>query len=382
MSRLQRAVFAASACAFGAVLAGALGGAAYLFGVKHYHYTAVRPIFQVGFIRAYLFDWKFRRLVALMDEEDAQYDDVFASIWDTSEGTLLSRKMFHPVEMYGQQKYMYNPGLAKVSFQLDVDGFVRAFSMVDSTSIRKAIEELGATHVYNSSYDGLGFRRVEEELAQACAVRVMFLGDSFTDGAYMDDRETAVNRYGHLARERGRIAVCPINTGVDGYGTLEESFVLEHYFDAVGRPPVVIVMHFPNDVDVDQNKVIDGTMADPSREWADDMAHLERIAAFGRARGATVVVAAIPLASQSANPSTRANYQDILRRFCEREGVRFVDLLDTLGARDVREMYLEGDPHWTAKGHEAVAEILYERTKDLLAASIPAGRPPPDRGKP
>ena len=144
MTRLQRAAFIASACALGAMLAGVLTGAACLFGVKHDHYAAVRPIFHVGFIRSYLFDWKFRRLVELMDQEDGQGDDVFASIWDTSEGTLLSRKMFHPVEMYGLQKYMYNSGLVRLSFRLDVDGFGRSFSLVDSPGLRQAVEEIGA----------------------------------------------------------------------------------------------------------------------------------------------------------------------------------------------------------------------------------------------
>jgi hypothetical protein len=88
------------------------------------------------------------------------------------------------------------------------------------------------------------------------------------------------------------------------------------------------------------------------------------------------VVVAIPVARQSEDPSTRKNYQDVLRGFCEREGVRFVDLLDGLAGRDVHEIYLEGDPHWTAAGHDAVARILYERTKDLLvtAADAAAGR--------
>ena len=375
MMPARRAAFVSAACVAGAAIALILAGAVYLFGVKNYHLRAVRPVFHVGFIRSYLFDWRFRRLVELMDEEGGQNDDVFASIWDTSEGTLLSRKMFHPVEMYGRQKYMYNPGLAKVSFELDADGFSRSFSMVDSPALRRAVSELGATHVYRASYDRFGFRRVDEEVTAGCAVGVMFLGDSFTDGVYMDDRQTAVNRYGHLARERGHVAVCPINTGVDGYGTLEESFVLGHYFEALGRPRVAIVMHFPNDVDVDPDKVIDGTMSDPRRQWADDLSYLLRIAEFGRQHGVAVVIAAIPLERQSANPSTRANYQDVLRRFCEREGVRFVDLLDAIRRRDVREIYLQGDPHWTAMGHQAVAEILYEQTKDLLAsAAVAQGR--------
>lgn len=94
------------------------------------------------------------------------------------------------------------------------------------------------------------------------------------------------------------------------------------------------------------------------------------------------MVTAIPLERQSKEPSTRKYYQDVLRSFCEKEGVRFVDLLDGLSGRDAREIYLPGDPHWTVPGHEAVAEILYERTKDLLAASTSEGQPRRDRKTP
>jgi hypothetical protein len=379
MTPTRRTVFIIVATAIlGAAVAATLASSFYLFGVKHFHYTAVRPIFHLRFVRAYLFDWRFRRLVELMDEEDGQYDDVFASVWDTSEGTLLSRKMFHPVEMYGEQKYMYNPGLVKRSFTLEVDGFARSFSMVDSPALRRTIGELGATHVHTASYDSFGFRKADSDPGDRCDVRVMFLGDSFTDGVYMDDGETAVNRYGQLARERSGLAVCPINTGVDGYGTLEESFVFERYFESTGKPGIAIVMHFPNDVDVDENKVVDGAMADASHQWATSLQYLHRIAEFSRMHGAALVVAAIPLARQLANPSTRKNYQDVLRSFCESEGVPFVDLLRWLQPLDVHEIYLEGDPHWTARGHEAVAQILFEQTKDLLeaAARRPAATAP------
>jgi hypothetical protein len=371
-----RSLFIVAACVLSGTLAFVLVGAVYLLGVKHYHYTAVRPIFHFAFVRAYLFDGKFRQLVELMDEEESLQDDVFATVWDTSEGVLLSRKMFHEVEMYGAHKYMYNPGLRKLSFTIDVDGYSRFFAMVDSPALRRATLALDATHIYQATYDEFGFRRVDAELTRDCSVRVMFLGDSFTDGVYMDDRDTFVNRYGHLARERGHVAACPIDTGVDGYGSLEEAYVLEHYFAPAGRPRVAVIMHFPNDVDVDENKVIDGTMEDPSRQWADDLSYLRRMTAFARQRGVTVVLAAIPLARQSANPSTRRNYQDILRNFCEQEQIAFVDLLDPLSRFDVDDVYVKGDVHWTAKGHEVVADVLYERTKDLLAAAA-SGVPRP-----
>jgi hypothetical protein len=94
---------------------------------------------------------------------------------------------------------------------------------------------------------------------------------------------------------------------------------------------------------------------------------LRRITEFSRRHGVTTVLVAIPLARQSANPSTRKNYQDVLRRFCEQERITFIDLLDPLSRFDVDDVYIKGDVHWTAKGHDAVAEILYEQTRDLLA---------------
>jgi hypothetical protein len=126
-----------------------------------------------------------------------------------------------------------------------MDGFRRSFEMVDSPSLRRTIDERHAVKIYTASYDGFGFRQVDAELTDHCDVRVVFLGDSFTDGVYMADRETAVNRYGRIARARSRIAVCPINTGVDGYGTLEEAFVLTHYFERLDRPRWPLSCTFP-----------------------------------------------------------------------------------------------------------------------------------------
>jgi len=173
-----------------------------------------------------------------------------------------------------------------------------------------------------------------------------------------------------------------LEAGVDGYGSLEESFVLDTYYETFGRPPLIVVMHYPNDVDDNEFVVIRGAVGEADPRWTTSLSYLARIAATARAQGASLLIVAIPPSTQLAAPDTRRNYQDVLRRFCEREGVRFVDLLDTLGQRDVRDIYIERDPHWTATGHQAVAEILYEGTKDLLAASMPAGQPRPDRTKP
>ena len=349
-----------------AVLASIAAAGLYLAGVKHFHWAVVRPLLEPGFVRAYLAEPGLRQLVDLMNEEQGEQADSFAVFWGAGGTELMSKRLFRPVEMYGVTRYMYKPGVRTLQFITGASGLYRAMEMEDTPALRRVLAGLDTKRLAEASYDQLGFRRADPELARDCATRVLFLGDSFTDGAGVNDNETFVNRYGHLVRERLGLFACPINAGVDGYGSLEESFVLNTYYETFGRPPIIVVMHYPNDVDDNEFVVIRGAVGEADPRWTTSLSYLDRIAATARAHGASLLIVAIPPSTQLAAPETRRHYQDVLRRFSEREGVRFVDLLDTLGERDVRAIYIEHDPHWTAKGHEAVAEILYERTKDLL----------------
>ena len=112
--------------------------------------------------------------------------------------------------------------------------------------------------------------------------------------------------------------------------------------------------------------VIDGTIADTERKWAESLAYVRRAAAFSRAHGATFVLAAIPPVEQFTRPSTRVHYQDVLRRLCDREGIPFIDLLAKLEGIDHQGAYWDWDPHFTPRGHELVADILFEETRTLL----------------
>ena len=67
-------------------------------------------------------------------------------------------------------------------------------------------------------------------------IHALFLGDSFTDGLWVNDADTFVNVYGHIVRERAGVKLCPVNAGVNGYGSLEEAYLLEHDFESAGRP--------------------------------------------------------------------------------------------------------------------------------------------------
>ena len=346
---------------------------AYLFGVKHYRLPMVRPLFRFELVRAYLFDARLRRLVQAIADEDASLGDL-ATVWDTNSSALLSRRLFQSVDMNAAHKYMYKPNLRKLMFRTGPAGLDEEIEVEDSPEIRKALREADTSFVA-ASYDRFGFRRVDTDLTRDCEAHVLFLGDSFTDGMWVSDSETFANRYGHLVRERSNVRVCPVNAGVNGYGSLEEAYVLEHSFETAGEPRVVFVMYFANDVDADYVAVIEGTVADGPRKWTESLSYLRQAVRFSRQHGATLVLAAIPPVEQLSRPSTRKNYQDVLRRFCEAEAIPFIDLLVEFGAVDRRGLYLDWDPHFTARGHEVVAGILYEETKALLGTVRDASTP-------
>ena len=348
------------------VLAAIAAGVLYLAGVEHFHWAVVRPLLRPGFVRAYLADARLRRLIRLMNDEQQERDDAFAIFWNASKTELISKRIFRPVEMYGVLRYMYRPEVHTLQFVTGADGVYRGMEMEDSPALRQVLATLDTRRLAAASYDRLGFRRIDSRLSRECATRVLFIGDSFTDGVGVNDNDTFVNQYGHMVRDRLRLAVCPINAGVEGYGTLEESYVLDTYFDAFGRPPLVVVMHYVNDVADDEEAVLRGAVSESDPRWQVSLSYLDRMIGRARRAGASILVGAIPTFPQFAAPETRRNYQDILRRFCEARAVRFVDLFDPLERFGPDLAYFDDDPHWTASGHRAVAATLFEATRDLL----------------
>lgn len=79
--------------------------------------------------------------------------------------------------------------------------------------------------------------------------RVLFLGDSFTEGVGVAFEETFVGRLQeHLDTAFSKITVRVLNSGVGGYGTQNELRFLHHYGFAL-NPDVVILVMGPDDVD-------------------------------------------------------------------------------------------------------------------------------------
>jgi lysophospholipase L1-like esterase len=358
--RLYRvaAVTISVAVASGAVLA------AYML-LERPSYRMLGSLRQIGLVRAYLFNPGLRGFARAVARQDPK-TDLFATLWDTNTGVLLSRRMFREVTMDGERRYAYRPNLKKLGFRTGASGFHWNMETEDTPEIRAALAGLETPLMVTASYDARGFRHVDPDLESSCTVRAMFLGDSFTDGLWVGDADTFVNVFGRLVRERDGVHLCPINAGVNGYGSPEEAYVLQHGYESAGRPRLVFVMFFANDVDADYAAVIDGTLAGLEPRWRDSLAQIARMRQFAADRGATLVLVAIPPAEQVFTRGPQTHYQQRLRVFAERQGIRFVSLIDALTTADAHAFYWDWDPHFTPLGHRAVAEALHAATVDLF----------------
>jgi hypothetical protein len=362
--RQRRSLLAALVVVASTTIATVAGLGVYLLAERP-SYRRLGSLRQARLVRAYLFNPGLRRFARTLAAQDPRAD-LFSTLWDIDTGVLLSRHMYQSVTMDGAAKYMYKPHLKKLGFRTRASGLRWNMETEDTPAIRAALHDLDTPFMVAASYDGLGFRQGDADLAAGCSARALFLGDSFTDGLWVDDTNTFVNVYGRLVRERTGVALCPVNTGVNGYGPSEEAYVLEHYFDQTGRPAFVFVMFFPNDVDADYDAVMKGTLPDRDRRWRDSLDQIARIKRFVSARGSRLVLAAIPPAEQVVDHGPQEHYQNVLRAFSEQQGIQFVNLIDRLTTPEARTLFWDWDPHFTPRGHRAVAEALYGETERLF----------------
>ena len=340
---------------------------AYLAGIRYADVPVSSALLRFPVVRHFLVLAKWGPLADFIKAQvDEQSKDAFATVWDTNSPVLLSRTLYRRVEMFGVQKYMYKPGLRKISVWANQAHFSIGLETEDTPEVRAALKRMTPAHLATAAYDQQGFRQVDAGITGACAASVLFLGDSFTDGIWVNNRDTFVSQYARVASEGAGHRLCAVNTGVDGYGSLEEAYVLEHYYEPAGHPPLVLLMHFPNDVDDDYRSLLDGTLPDAAVKWERSLSYLRRMAAFSRAHGAAFVVVAIPPLEQLARPETRERYQAVLQAFCAGEHVPFVDPLDRLRALHAPDLYFGWDPHLTPRGHRALADALYAETRVLL----------------
>lgn len=117
------------------------------------------------------------------------------------------------------------------------------------------------------TYNARGFRDVERDHAKPAGVfRIVVLGDSYMEGYSLELEDSFHRRLEALARESGR-DVEVVNLGVGGYGTLQESLILEHEgwkYD----PDLVLLAFYPSN-DLRNNSLeLETMLSDAKRKRA------------------------------------------------------------------------------------------------------------------
>ena len=141
-------------------------------------YRLLGSLRQAGLVRAYLLHPSLRRFARTLAAQDPK-TDLFATLWDTNTGVLLSRRMYEDVAMDGVTGYRYRPNLKKLGFRTGAGGFRWNMETEDTPQIRAALAGLDTPFVVAASYDERGFRHVDASLSANCEIRALFLGDSF-----------------------------------------------------------------------------------------------------------------------------------------------------------------------------------------------------------
>ncbi|HEX6812749.1 MAG TPA: GDSL-type esterase/lipase family protein [Planctomycetota bacterium] len=243
------------------------------------------------------------------------------------------------------------------------------------------------------------------------AVRILFLGDSYTFGCAVEEGEAYPFRVEAELRCRGVDAVV-INTGVTGYNTEQEAArlpsLLERYRPRVcvigyvvnDAEPIVIVPLPPREVYrhcgsmlfedskaalnwlarllVDDRPLFanDKLQDNPddlagylpgSPKWPAARAALVAMHRLCHARGVLMLVAMLPDFTRAFDDTYAvATIHERVAAAGAAEGFRVLDILPLVRGLDSRKMCVPADGHPNAEGQRLLGELIAQRVKELL----------------
>lgn len=292
--------------------------------------------------------------------------DEFDTMWDTTAAVRLSREEFVPTDMYGQVRYRYRPFLRHINLEVWSGLDRQRFSVLDRPQIRAAADRCRIFRKAFIETDRDGFKKTDFTRA-AGDPTVLFVGDSFTEGLDVSSPDTFVNIFGRRMQGAGLRGV-PVNAGVNGYGTLEECWTVEHYANPLNARLVVANL-FPNDVEADYISVVRGGPV-PEAAYAEMFRYLDRMWSYCRQQGIHLVVAAIPAKEQLDLALPESPFEKRIGAWCASRHLLFLDPLDAFRRAGTAEIYFPWDPHFSEKGHAWYARFLFENTLPTLRSAL------------
>jgi len=223
-------------------------------------------------------------------------------------------------------------------------------------------------------------------------LRVLMLGDSFTEGWGVAFEDTVSKRIERLYAARG-LPVEAINAGVGNYNTVMEV----NYFLAEGwkyHPDVVVLNFVPNDAEeipphASPNALLDACYAcvflfgradallreaslrpdwkayyrglyggGSSPGWRDAKAAIGALATYARAHEIKLLIAHLPELHELA-PYPFQDITDLLHAAAKQNGAAFVDVLPQLQSEPPSRLWVSpSDPHPNSRANELIARAL------------------------
>lgn len=285
---------------------------------------------------------------------------------------------------------------------------VEPMSMVLNDELEGLLEHFEGEK-YSTNYDHLGLRKTGKTIIASDEdkkMSILMLGDSFTNGCYVNDEDTFSAHVEKYA-ERDGLDIHVLNTGLGGYSTKEE------YYRFVDMLPyidldMVILNFFPNDTGVVEHKVVGYWMAkdpqtkaglwffrhvlmakelmkgyyslfskpqDPRKNkkvqigWQTSFHYLTKIKEVCDREKLPFIIVAIPPKEQFEF-GNKEFYQEKLKKFCKEKNIIFLDPYEYLEDRNPSTLYLNWDPHFTKEGNSVYGNFIYTQTRSYLTKSV------------
>jgi len=244
--------------------------------------------------------------------------------------------------------------------------------------------------------------------------RSAFLGDSVTEGFGVEAGERFSTLAEKMLRKAGMSVAC-LNFGIASHATVDELRILRTNLAGVKIDAVVLQVGFNDltrNLEVEAGAPVTSGGDDPANArrwlqqhsalylalaeryhlallrrggtnqllsssqtldeatWQPTSRLLDELHRAAKARGASLVVFYSPLdvEVQSTRLAGHTALGSRLSAFCERRGIRFVDVVGAAVEARREGLYLD-DVHLTRRGHEVVASALLKPLREALTAS-------------
>ena len=294
--------------------------------------------------------------------------DEFASVWDFDAEIMMSRTAFIEQEMFGQARYRYKANTRVATLHLWTGVSKQQLVLGLTPEIERLLEPMAKDVIHRADFQTDAHGLKPTEFTPRPGETVFLLGDSFTEGMWVEPRETFANLYGRRLLD-ATIPLAPVNLGVNGYSVMEMRWTLERFAPLL-RPKVAILNLYPNDVAAEMT----AAMTTPERLGASFAAmfeSLDAVRAYCEAQGIRMVVALIPGRAQMNDAFRREHpvhdgFQREVTAWATRSKVPCVDALPYLYGKGEAEVYLSWDGHFSPRGHAHYADFLFTSTRGLL----------------